>query len=277
MLRPIFFILLILSLTSKTDLYGQEGKPIIGAKNAALGGHSTTLQDVFAVFNNPAGLSTLEGVNVGVYAENRFLVEDLNLLGVGITLPSKNGSFGLGGTYFGNAAYSESYFTLAYSRLLSQNLSIALDFDYVNLSIEEFGSTSAFTFGLGLQFSPSKNIDIGAHIHNPIRVSLIQDGSETMPSIIKIGLAYHPEGEGFTLFTEVEKDIDRSTILKFGLDYQLIEKLSLRAGISTNPAYSSFGLGLNLGSIMLDFANRFHPVLGYSPHISLIYQNKNTK
>jgi len=277
MLRHIFFILFVLGITSKTDLYGQESKPIIGGKNAALGGHSTTLKDAFAVFNNPAGLSTLEGVNIGVYAENRFLVEDLNLLGVGITLPTKNGSFGLGGTYFGNTAYSESLFTLAYSRLLSENLSIALDFDYINLSIEEFGSTSAFTFGLGLQFSPSKNIDIGAHIHNPIRVSLIQDGSETMPSIIKIGLAYHPEDEGFTLFTEVEKDIDRSTILKFGLDYQLIEKLSLRAGISTNPAYSSFGVGLNFGKIMLDFANRFHPVLGYSPHISLIYQNKNTK
>ncbi|MEZ4884053.1 MAG: hypothetical protein R3E32_04870 [Chitinophagales bacterium] len=273
MLRHHFFILIFLSTLLHLSLVAQESKPSIGAKSAALGGHSTTLKDVFSVFNNPAGLSSLEGFNVGIYAENRFLIEDLNLLGVGIALPTKSGSFGLGGTYFGNAAYSESYFTLAYSRLLARNLSIAVDFDYVNLSIEEFGSTSAFTFGLGLQFSPSKNIEIGASIYNPIRVQLTQDEESFLPSLIKVGLAYHPEEEGFTLLGEVEKDIDREAILKFGLDYQLIEKLSLRAGISTNPAYSSFGLGLNLGKMVVDFANRFHPVLGYSPHISVIYQN----
>ena len=273
MSRHSFFILLILNLLINSSLFAQEGKPIIGAKNAALGGQSTTLKDVFSVFNNPAGLSTLEDWNVGIYAENRFLVADLNLVGVGFNLPMKNGAFGFGGSYFGNTSYSESYITLAYSRLLSSNLSIAANFDYINLSIEEFGSTSAFTFGLGLQFSPSKNIDIGAHIHNPIRIQLNQNSEETIPSILKMGIAYHPDEDGFTLFAEVEKDIDKSAILKFGLDYQLIEKLSLRAGISSNPAYSSFGLGLNLGKVVLDFANRFHPVLGYTPHISVVYQN----
>ncbi len=271
MLRHNFFILLVLSITLCFDLYAQESKPIIGAKNAALGGQSTTLKDVFAVFNNPAGISALDGGNIGVYAENRFLIEDLNLFGVGLAFPTKSGTFGLGGSYFGNAAYSESFFTLAYSRLLSNSLSIAVDFDYINLSIEEFGSTSAFTFGLGFQYAPSKNIDIGAHIYNPIRVQLTADDKDNLPSIVKVGLAYHPEEEGFTIFGEVEKDIDREAVLKFGVDYELIEKLSLRAGISTNPAYSSFGLGLNLGKIVLDFANRFHPVLGYSPHISVIY------
>lgn len=272
MSRHSFFILLVLSIVLNANLFAQEGKPIIGAKSTALGGQSTTLKDVFAVVNNPAGITTLEGVNVGVYAENRFLIEGLNLFGVSAVIPTQNSAFGLGGTYFGNAAYSESYLTLAYSRLLFDNFSLAVDFDYFNLSIEEFGTSSAFTFGLGFLYSPSKNIDIGAHIHNPIRTQITSDEKDNLPSIVKIGLAYHPEDEGFTLLGEVEKDIDRSAILKFGIDYQLIDKLSLRAGISTNPAYSSFGLGLNLGKIVLDFANRFHPVLGYSPHVSLIYQ-----
>ena len=148
------------------------------------------------------------------------------------------------------------------------------DFDYINLSVEEFGTASAFTFGLGVQFAPSKNIDIGAHIFNPIRVSVTQSNEDILPSLIKVGIAYHPEEEKFTLFSEVEKDINREAILKFGLDYRLIEKLFLRAGISTNPAYSSFGLGLNLGAINLDFANRFHPTLGYSPHIFIDLQSK---
>ena len=272
MLRHSFFILLVLSMTFSFELSAQEGKPIIGAKNAALGGQSTTLSDVFAVFNNPAGIAALEGTSIGVYAENRFLIEDLNLLGVSLALPTKSGTFGLGGSFFGNAAYSESYLTLAYSRSLSNNLSIAVDFDYLNLSIEEFGTTSAFTFGLGIQYAPSKNVDIGAHIFNPIRVELTANDTDNLPSIVKIGVAYHPEEEKFTLLGEVEKDIDREAVLKFGVDYELIEKLSLRAGISTNPAFSSFGLGLHLGKINLDFANRFHPVLGYSPHISVVYR-----
>jgi len=274
MLHHVFFILLVLSTLLNTNLFAQEGKSIIGAKSMALGGQGATLKDVFAVVNNPAGISTLKEINVGIYAENRFLIEGLNLFGVSAVIPTQNSAFGFGGTYFGNEAYSESYLTFAYSRLLFDNLSLAIDFDYFNLSIEEFGSTSAFTFGLGFQYAPSKNIDIGAHIHNPIRTQLTSNDNDYLPSLIKIGLAYHPESEGFTLFGEVEKDIDRSAILKFGVDYQLIEKLSLRAGISTNPAYSSFGLGLNLGTVVLDFTNRFHPVLGYSPHISVIYSGR---
>ena len=126
MLRCNFFILILLSISLNVDLLAQENRPIIGAKNAAIGGQSTTLKDVFSLFNNPAGLSNLESFHMGVYAENRFLIQDLNLFGVGFSLPTKNGSFGLGGTYFGNSAYSESYITLAYSRLLSDNLSLAV-------------------------------------------------------------------------------------------------------------------------------------------------------
>lgn len=268
----IFFILFGLSMALNFEVLAQESKPPIGAKSAALGGQTTTLNDVFSIINNPAGLSKLEQFNIGVYAENRFLVADLNLFGVGISLPLQDNALGIGATYFGNAAYSETNLTLAYSRLLTENLSMAVNFDYLNLSIEELGTNSAFTFGLGLQFSPSKNIDIGVHIFNPIRVQITEEQNELLPSLLKVGLAYHPVEEKFTLFAEAEKDIDRDAILKFGLEYQLIEKLSLRGGISTNPTYSSFGLGLNLGKIVLDIANRFHPVLGYSPHISVIYK-----
>jgi len=62
---------------------------------------------------------------------------------------------------------------------------------------------------------------------------------------------------------------EQNAILHLGLEYKIINELSLRIGFSTNPAKNSFGVGYSLNKMQIDLAINKHQVLGYSPQISV--------
>ncbi len=70
---------------------------------------------------------------------------------------------------------------------------------------------------------------------------------------------------------EAEKDIETPVRIRFGTEYELIENLYLRAGMSTKPAEYSFGLGYNFKNVCLDLAFKNHQSLGFYSHIGLSY------
>ena len=73
------------------------------------------------------------------------------------------------------------------------------------------------------------------------------------------------------LAIETEKDIDYNPVFKAGLEFRLIEKLMLRAGISTNPVQNSFGITYSLGKFKVDIAFATHRELGMIPFVSVGY------
>jgi len=66
-------------------------------------------------------------------------------------------------------------------------------------------------------------------------------------------------------------------VFKAGIEYKAIKEFYLRAGISTNPALSSFGFGLNLKNLKIDFSANYHQVLGISPQVGLSYVMEKKK
>lgn len=259
-----------------TSVFAGNDKHTVGARQAAMGNTSVTFTDVFSVFYNQAGLAGISTVTAGVYAENRFLLKDLSMFGAAVALPTKSGTFGLGLTYFGNNLYNDRLLNLAYGRKLFKTLSVGVELDYIAVSIADYGTAHAFTFGLGVQYAVIPQLLVGAQVHNPLRRQFTDFEADRLPSVISTGFAYLPSKK-VTICAEAEKNIDKPLMMKAGIEYNIIEKLSLRAGISTEPVQSSFGIGLNLGAIRIDIANSFHPTLGYSPHFGFIYTGKNKK
>jgi len=254
-------------------IYAGNDKNAPGAKSAAMGHASLLNGDAFATFANQAALTQLKAWQLGIYAENRFLISDLNLYAIAAALPIKSGTFGIGINYFGNEFYNEKQVKLAYGRELFKGLSLGIELDWINLSIDNYGSTSAFTFGAGILYQLSDKAQIGCHVFNPLRIQLTDLEEDKLPTVVKIGASFSPI-EKLTVTAETEKNIQQKAIFKAGVEYQIIEKLYLRGGISSNPGISSFGIGLNLGILQLDFANSFHPTLGYSPHLSLSFAGR---
>ena len=263
-----FLLLLVCTFT-----FANNDKTTLGARAAGLGNASTTFSDVYATFANQAGLASLKGMSIGIFAENRFLLTDLNLYALGFALPTKGGTFGLGASYFGNGSYNETQIRLGYGIKLADKLSIGAEFDFLSLAIQDNGSKATMTFGVGIQYQINKLIKVGGHVYNPIRQSLTDQDEDKLPAIVKFGLAFTPSKKAMFAI-EAEHNMDHSTLFKVGVEYQVIDILYLRGGFNANPTAFTFGVGLNLKSIDIDIAAGFHPVLGYSPAMSATWMKE---
>jgi hypothetical protein len=98
----------------------------------------------------------------------------------------------------------------------------------------------------------------------------IGESEEEIPTILKLGLGYNFSDK--VLFSlETEKNIEYDVVYKAGIEYQIIENISLLAGVSTNPSQNAFGIGFNWKGINADIAFMHHQTLGYKPNMSLSY------
>ncbi|MBA3648005.1 MAG: hypothetical protein H0W62_05555 [Chitinophagales bacterium] len=263
-------LLLIISVCYFNFQLFASGEPLsVGGRNAAMGNASVTLSDAFSVFNNQAGMAFLQGFSAGLFTQRNFGISELSFSAGGVTLPTKSGVFGLSAGYFGFSGYNEKKAGLAYSRLFGSKISGGIQIDYLGTSISEYGNASAFTFEAGLIVKVSDHFTTGAHVFNPVRINS-GFANEKIPTTFNLGVSYAPNSK-VLIASEIAKDIDFPVHFRAGIEYQVIEVLYLRAGIETKPSQYTFGFGINLDQLKIDFASSYHPVLGVTPQISLSY------
>lgn len=254
---------------------GNEDLPV-GARSAAIGNASVCLIDVWAVYHNQANLAYCKNITAGVYYENKFLVKEMSLQAATFVLPAKKlGVFAVSFSRFGYSLYNESKYGLAYARSFGPNFSAGIQMNYLRTHIaEDYGSKGYFTVELGVRANLTKQLVIGFHAYNLTRAKMANYNNERIPTILRLGLQYDFSEKVF-LSVEAEKDIDFKPVFKMGMEYRPVKLFYIRAGVSTNPFISSFGIGFNISDKMnIDLASTIHPVLGFSPMASLSYNFK---
>ncbi len=284
--KTFFYILIFLS--ASLALTAQNVPETYGARAAALGNAASTHSDAFSVFTNQAGLADIEQISAGVGIENRFLLTELNALVLSAAIPTRSGTFGIGVNYYGLEDYNTQRAVLAYGRkLFEDKLNIGAEFDFINLNIPEFGSKSAITFGLGLQYQLNDRIAAAAHIFNPFNLQTTDQEEDLLFSAFKFGFSYIPS-EQVGIYLETVKSFHHPAGFNGGIEYSILEKLILRAGFSTVPsalidgrfgtdlAYFTAGVGVNLNPLRIDIGNRFHPVLGHTPSLTISFNRQTT-
>ena len=243
----------------------------IGGRAAALGTTSVTGSDEWSVFNNQAGLAWCKRFSAGIYFENRYLVKDLSLKALAVTVPVGKGAFGISFCHFGFALFSEMNAGIAYGMRLTRSFSAGVQVDYLRLHVADgFKDNHVFTCEIGLQFRASEHLWLGLHVTNPVPVRLSSLTQERLPTLISFGLSWKI-GDGLHSDLEVEKDLVHKPVLKAGIEYHPAKSLFIRMGLLSNPATFTFGFGLEFGNLRFDIASSYHLVLGYSPQASLIY------
>ena len=272
------FTLLFVICITQLSLFAQMDNQPFGARSAAMGNASVTFIDPWAAHNNQAGLGFLENISTGIYYENKFLTKDLGLKCFTFSLPVKKaGAFGINVSNIGNRLYNESTFGLAYGMAFGKNIAAGIQLDYLRTHIgENYGQKGWFTFEAGILAKVYKNLLLGVHIFNPINVKMNKETNERIPLIYKIGLSYSFPQKA-CIAAELEKDLENKAIIKFGVEYHVIKPMYLRIGIATNPAVYSFGAGFEFYHFKLDIAASRHPVLGFSPQVSLNYEFHTSK
>jgi len=284
MLKQAYNILFLILLTAGNLWCANTNQPI-GGRSAGMGNASVTLNDFWSVHNNQAGLAGINVVAVGLYYENRFLIQELSFKAAAFVLPTKSGTFGINFNSFGYVNYNEMKVGLAYGKKFGKIFSAGVQLDYLRTHIaEDYGNKDAFTFEIGIRTELTKQLTIAAHVFNPIRVKIQSETDDRVPAILKLGISYSLSDK-LLLALETEKDSDFKPLIRGGFEYKIVDMATVRIGYSTLPSTSgsdafsiasvySFGFGLNLRKFVIDLSSSWHQTLGWSPMVSFIYNFK---
>ena len=270
MTKP-FLILLFLSIHFIVN--GQTVRRPVAAVYAGLGSYSINHVDVFSFTNNQASLAQMKNASAGVYGERRFMLDELSLYQLAIAVPTNSGNFGVKAGYFGFSDYNESQMGLAYARKLGSKVDIGVQFNYNGILVSGYGNSSAINFEIGTVFHLTDKLHAGIHAYNPVGGKYGKNSDEKVASVYTVGLGYEASDK-FFISTEIEKEEHQPVNINGGIQYKFLPQFMARAGIATNTSQVYAGVGLFLKTLRLDVAASYHPQLGVTPGLLLIYDFK---
>jgi len=241
-----------------------------GAKQISLSNSDVALSnDVFSLFNNPAGLAQMNWREVGIYySPAPFGLSELANGYAAYHEPTSIGSFALGGMSYGFDLYRESKVTLGYSYNYIDKFFAGVTLNYQTVSIQNYGNDGALFISFGGLAYVSNVFRIGFSIQNINRATFGNEDDQ-LPMVFNTGLSYDVADE-LTVNFAIDKDIKYKASFQFGINYDIIEYLSLRIGFSNEPSKYSAGIGINYSMFSLDYAMFTHNDLGLTHQAGII-------
>lgn len=263
------FLVLLLFLSPK--IKSQPLTDQAGARSWGCPGISATASDSWSVLNNQAAMAECKTHEASMYVGNQFAISDLNYLAFSAIVPVKQGNFGFSAGRFGNEKYNETRAGAAFAKMLANRFSAGLQINAFRTAIAEgYASSNKVSFEAGIKYSFAKNVSLGIHAFNPIRVKTAESFDQRIPTYLKMGLSWNYKNKAL-LAGELTQDIDGNRIFRAGVEYQLIQDFYIRGGMSVKPARGSFGMGYKVKSFQFDMAVCSHPQLPLSSHMSISY------
>lgn len=264
-MKYLYFLIFICCLATFTAAQFNPGAKQISLSNSDVG----LSNDVFSLFNNPAGLSQISWREIGVYySPAPFGLSELANGYVAYHEPSSIGSFALGGMSYGFDLYRETKIILGYSYNYQNRFFAGASINYQTISIKNYGDDAAIFINIGGLAYVTNYLRWGFSVHNLNRATY-GDDDDQIPLIFNTGLSYD-FANALTLNLAIAKDVRYKTSVQFGINYDIIENLSLRSGFSNEPSKYSVGIGINYSIFSLDYAMFTHTDLGLTHQAGVI-------
>lgn len=248
----------------------------IAVAYTGLGAYSINHSDVFSFTANQASLAQLKNAGVAVYGERKFLLSELNSYTAVFGLPTQSGNFGLKAGYYGFSDYNETQLGLAYGRKLGDKVDLGAQFNYNGIRIAGYGNDAAISFELGTILHLTDKLHAGIHVNNPVGGKFGKDQQEKLSSVYTIGIGYEASDK-FFVSTEMIKEEDQPVNVNAGFQYKFLPQLLTRMGISTATSTGWMGIGLSWKSFRVDITAAYHPQLGITPGLLLLFNFKKSE
>lgn len=267
-------LLIIISFLASITCYGQGWLPS-GSRSMSMGNASSTLNDVWAFYNNPGALGDVSALSVGVSYENRFLLKELQTQGVAAAIPLKVGVVSVGGHMYGYDQFRSYKAGAGYSMALSEKIYAGVQINYQGIRLNEnYGSKNTLTGEAGLYFKFNDNWKMGVSVFNVGRAKLAEYEDDRFSTIMRLGSSYS-FSEKVLVCLEFEKDLENELRIKTGIEYQILKAFYARGGFATSRTELSFGFGYRFKVIQLDLGSSYDQILGWSPNFALTYRGKS--
>lgn len=207
---------------------------------------------------------------MGVYSERRFMLKELTQYSAVIAAPTKFGGTALVMDFMGGTDYSQSTIGFAYGRALGEKAGLGMQFNYNLVHIAGYGNTGNIDIELGTILHLTDKLHAGCHIYNPIKIMQSKHSNQAMPSVYSFGVGYEASDQ-LLIQTIIDKEENRPIIVHVSLHYALAKQFFLRGGISTLEGFSFVGAGLIWKNLRTDVSASWHPRLGFSPSLLLVF------
>lgn len=242
-----------------------------GARLTAMGNNGAAVGDIWSIGANPAGITILSKPTLAANYTKLLVDNDLSTQAIAFVLPSKNNFIGFSFNRYGISQYNEIKAGLAIAKKFGNDLSISIRGNYHQISITNYDSTSGFSVDVGAMYKLNDLLTFGFYINNPSLQSFSTKIIKTsIPTDFHFGSSYQ-FSDKLLMATTISKNFKGKADFSLGIDYKVIELISLRAGLSVKPFKHYAGFGFNYRNLMIDFAVENDPNLSYTPQIALAY------
>lgn len=250
--------------------YGQFENLDIGARPIGMGGAFTSIaNNTNAIYFNPSGISQLIFREFSIfYSPAPYGLSELKHGAFSYVEPTKYGAFGLSGKTYGFELYKEFTGTLTYANNYKRKVYYGANFNYYNLKIERYGSASTFGIDIGMLAYLTDFMRFGFTAANLNRPSIGQN-KDKLPQIYRAGLSFQLRKD-LNVALDVEKDTRYTVSFKSGFEYNILDMLDVRAGVSSEPTKFSAGIGFSYSLFQIDYGFYNHPDLGLTHQGSVI-------
>ena len=230
--------------------------------------YSKNFVDVFSIAGNAASCAALEKPAVGIYMERRFMLSELNQYCLVSSVPTKLGAFGFQLDYFGYEGYREIEPSIAFAKKLGV-VDLGIKFNYRTVTIPAYGNYASFIPEIGTTWHVTGKVHTGIRIYYPLPNF---EAPEKFAYSFSSGIGYEVSALvflGLSIIKEESKNAEVNTVVQ----YQFARQLFASLGISTRNAHARFAFGYYYHSLRIDVITGWHPRLGISPGLMIIYES----
>lgn len=265
-------IVWVLLLCAKITL-GQHVDVQMSARSAGLGYATTSLDGVWSLHGNPAGLSALKYLSCAFAYERQPALEAGDRTAAVISVPSGNGGAAVGAFRFGDELYSEESLSFGYSNRFGL-ASIGARVDVVQYRTEGYGIAHAISLTAGTMAYLSEHVVIGGCVSNVAQRQLNQ--TDKLPIKMTAGVMLRPS-EKVVVVADLEKDIEYSPTVRAGIEYNAASKVHVRTGFNLFPNKAFAGIGLACWRLTADYAITYSNTLSYTHQVSIAIRTRELK
>lgn len=263
-----YLLVCIFSLGVHYSLVAVDNLRLPDMRSLGMGGNGVTQSILF----NPSLIALSQVKSIHIAYMNRYLVKELSTVGIALQYPNKLFSAGVNISSFGYDKYRESRFRLFMGKQLHEKWTLGLAVAYSLLQTELFHDRPAcVSADVGATFSPVDKLLVGMLIMNFPSVSIGNsetDIKEFMGYSLQIGFQWEVISH-LLIAACLGADKENTMMGNLGLEYQIFDSFSLRAGIQTAPLLPSFGVGYGFSLFKIDAGFLYHPLLGISTGIGI--------
>lgn len=234
----------------------------MGARAHGIGNTSACLSDAWSAANNIGGLAELDVPTAAVSYNAIPSFKAFNRMAAVFGVPAPSGVVGISVFRFGDDLYSEQLVSLGYANKFGL-ASLGLKVNYLQYRAEGMGSHGAFTVSFGGIATITPNLFFGAHIININQPVINETTGETVPTTVAAGMALKLSDK-LMVSGEVEKHLAYSPIIKAGIEYKALKKITFRTGLNLNPQAAFFGMGFIVKRLELSYAMQTDRVFSFT-------------